>query len=256
MIRLFTSHYPERNERRCAELLMSLASNLENPAIDSVHLLLERVDAPPEHKKLQTRRIDHRPTYNDFFQWAAELKPAESDLTVIANSDICFDASIKGMDHALLPSQCAVLSRWNVGVEESPVLFDRNDSQDVWIFRGPLKDTQGTFCVGVPRCDNRILFELKSAGYAVINPAFSIRAYHLHAGERVEYPTDNQLHFVDPPYAYMWPHNLWSLPRTLVHNLHHPEARIGWRLDRRMLARFLPLRIARRVASMIRRGTV
>jgi hypothetical protein len=120
------------------------------------------------------------------------------------------------------------------------------------VFKGPLRDVQADFPVGVPRCDNRFLYELKRAGYEVINPAFSIRAYHLHAGVRGEYQGENLAQFVDPPYAYLWPHNLWSLPRTLWHNLRHPQARIGWRLDRRRIARSLPLRAARKLLGLLR----
>ena len=251
-VNLFTSFYPERIPERRSELVRCLQKNLENPDITSVSVFLEGLESPPiVHEKLVTRLIESRPSYCDFFNWANECQHAKNDVTVISNSDIYFDDSLALMSQAINPKQCAALARWNFGQEGSPVLFNRNDSQDAWVFRGLIKKVAGDFCVGIPRCDNRILFELKRAGYEVVNPAFSIRSYHLHEGIRGEYQNENLEHFVEPPYAYLWPHNLWSLPRTLMHNLRHPDARIGWRFDRRKFLNSLPVRAIRKVARGI-----
>lgn len=256
MIRLFSSQYPEANPIRAAELQTCLNTNLAIHYIDEVVLLLEQACvAPPSHVKLRTRRNDARPTYNKFLRWAQELLPSKSDLTIIANSDIYFDENLAALAEALKPGQCAALSRWDIQPDGSATLFDRNDSQDAWVFKGPLRDVLADFPVGTPRCDNRFLYELQRAGYQVINPAFSIRAYHLHAGQRAEYQSEKREHFVDPPYAYLWPHNLFSLPRTLWHNLKSPGARIGWRLDRRRIARSLPIRAWRKLIGRLRSAT-
>ncbi|MEJ8566892.1 hypothetical protein [Elongatibacter sediminis] len=249
---MFTSLHLEQNPRRWSEILDCLKQNLDLGAIDEVCVLLEDVpDAPVRHEKLRTKKQFHRPTYEDYLRWVNEIKPAYSDLCIFANSDIYFDNSIAVLGSALKPTQCAVLSRWDANSLAQPSLFDRNDSQDAWVFKGPPKTVRGDFCVGVPRCDNRFLHELREAGYEVINPAFSIRAYHLHEGARTEYDGANLEHFIDPPYAYLWPHNLWSLPRTALHNLRHPEALVSWRLDRRKLTGSLPVRAIRKVLSML-----
>ena len=252
MIRLFTSVYPERYVRRRSEVEECLRRNLASPAIQLVGVFLENLEhAPAENAKLQTRCIGHRPKYEDFFQWASECQATDTDLTIIANSDIYFDNSVQVLAAALRPSQCAALSRWDVASNSQCVLSDRNDSQDAWVFRGSLRSIRGDFSVGVPRCDNRILYELRRAGYVVINPAFSIRSFHLHAGQRQEYAGKNLDHFVDPPYEYLWPHNLWSWPRTVLHNLLHRRSRVGWRLDHRRLNRSLPVRVARKVVRVV-----
>lgn len=248
MIRVFSSYYPEPNDNRRIEIQECLQKNLANPAIDSVHLFLERIDSTVfKHDKLKTKKIDRRPTYNDFFEWAREIQPSTFDLTVFTNSDIYFDGSLGALNHGLKENQSAALSRWDINSSGDPALFDRKDSQDVWIFKGPIRKIQGGFCVGIPRCDNRILYELKKAGYEVINPAFSIRSYHLHEGVREEYQDENLEQFVERPYAYLWPHNLWSLPRTLLHNIQYPDARVSWRFDRRKLSGSIPMRVFRRV---------
>jgi hypothetical protein len=204
------------------------------------------------HPKLDLEKVGQRPSYSDFLGWANRPGLQADDVTILANSDIYFDESISALGIALRPGQCAALARWNVQSGSEPILNDRNDSQDAWVFKGPIREIRGDYCVGVPRCDNRFLYELKQAGYEIINPAFSIRAYHLHAGQRGEYQTENQQHFVDPPYAYLWPHNLWSLPRTLVHNLRHPQARVSWRFDKRKLMASIPLRALKKAWSLVR----
>ena len=214
---------------------------------------MEAIDsAPIQHEKIRAERSEIRPTYGDFFHWANESQTSCSDISVIANSDIYFDDDLLVLAQALKPGQCAALSRWNVSSTGETVLYDRNDSQDVWVFSGPLRKILGNFPVGVPRCDNRILFELKKAGYEVINPAFSVRAYHLHSGIREEYQNENLDHFVEPPYAYLWPHNLWSLPRTMIHNIGHPDARVSWRFDRRRISKSLPVRAVSKIFSGFR----
>ena len=249
MIRLFTSLYPESSPTRFSELAECLKRNLDHQIFDEVYLILESIERPAFGNSVTgVRRIDSRPTFREFFQWANELAKVPSDITVIANSDIYFDRSFRVFSKALKSEQCAALARWDSDGTSENVLFDRNDSQDVWVFRGPLRKIDGDFCVGVPRCDNRILYELKRAGYQVINPSFSIRSYHLHEGIREEYQNDKLEHFVEPPYAYLWPHNLWSLPRTLIHNLRYPDARIGWRFDRRKFLNYLPVRASRKMA--------
>lgn len=251
MIVLYISQYSVGNPERCNELSSCLDINIHNAAIDEIRILNEcRNVRLPIRGKVETRNIDKRPDYADYFQWMRESPPRNSGISIIANSDIYFDDSILALSQSLKPNQCAALSRWDRNSSGAPILFDRNDSQDVWVFRGPLKNIEGNFPVGVPRCDNRILFELKQAGYEVINPSFSVRVYHLHSGVRQEYSNENLEQFVDPPYAYLWPHNLWSLPRTILYNLRHPDARLSWRFDRRKFARSLPVRAVKKVWSM------
>jgi len=182
MIRLFTSCYPEKKPDRLSELTLALERNCQLPEIDSVCVFLEGIEHPwVESSKLNERSITHRPTYTDFFGWASELVSADNDVSIIANSDIYFDSSLSALARNLMPNQCAALSRWDVQPDGTSRLFDRNDSQDAWVFRGKIRPIVPDFCMGIPRCDNRMLYELRAAGYEVINPAFSVKVFHLHA---------------------------------------------------------------------------
>ncbi len=243
MIRLFTSFYPETSVSRRREILNCLERNLTLRQVDRVCVFLERTQSPIEHPKLETRTIDHRPNYEDFFYWTRELQTGADDISVICNSDIHFDCSLAALQSQLNKTQCVALTRWDVLPDGSARLFHRNDTQDSWIFRGPIRQVVGDYPIGVPRCDNRMLYELKQAGYAVINPAFSIRSYHLHAGQRDEYVQDKLATFVEPPYAYLWPHNLCSLPATCMYNLLNSCGKIGWRIDGHRIRQSLPVRV-------------
>ncbi len=251
MIRVFSSYYPERGGKRAAELFQCMERNLHLPEISALCLLLEQGAPPaPENPKLKTQSVSIRPSYDDFFRWANALVETPSDVSIIANSDIYFDDSILALAKSLKLNQCAALSRWDVQADQSLRLFDRNDSQDAWVFRGKIRPMNADFCVGIPRCDNRILYELRAAGYEVINPAFSVRACHLHIGERTEYPGQINGPHVEGPYEYLWPHNLMSLPATLLHNIKNPNTKLGWRFDWRRLRRTLPWRVFNKIKRL------
>lgn len=249
MIRLFTSWYPEASLGRRSELLQCLERNLSLECVSQVFLLLENVDAPFVHPKLVTKRIAERPCYHDFFEWVNNVDILPSDLSIICNSDIYFDASISALDEGLIANQCVALARWDIQEDGSKTLRDRNDSQDSWVFRGKIRSIKAKFHVGVPRCDNRVLFELENSGYHVINPAFSIYSYHLHAGDRADYGQEHLPGYVDPPYSYLWPHNLFPLSKWAWHLLRSRAIPLGWRFDWRKLWRTTPFRVGRKIIS-------
>lgn len=240
MLRLFSTWYPCDEPGRQNEMTAALRYNLNCPAVDAVCLLREgEAPLPLESPKLTVREVGQRPSFKEFFAWIAEVQE-ESDIAVIANSDIWLDDSIALAKSYLQPQECWALARWDQRGAK-PELFDRNDSQDAWVFHGPLKPIEGDFHLGGIRCDNRLLHELKSAGYIVKNPAFSVIIHHEHNEAPREYSTDNQPGYVDGPYAYQWPHNLLSLSETRRHNA-KSGATIRWRVDPRQVKRSLPMR--------------
>jgi hypothetical protein len=242
VIRLFTSWYREPREPRRAEYLACLQANLDCTEIDAIHVLIESGEETlPEVKKIQRRSNFGRPHYADFARWIGEVA-APGDISIIANSDIAFDKSIAFADLTLHADECYALARW-----EGEKLFDRNDSQDAWIFRGKVKPMNNEFSLGVPRCDNRLLHELRAAGYRVRNPAFAIRTSHIHAGVRPEYAMTAASAWVSPPYEYLGPHTLLPRPRSSLHSVAHPRSPIPWRVDPRSKLATFPKRVMSRI---------
>ena len=243
MIRLFTSSYDDVQAGRNSELRECLERNVACAAIDEILVLAEKRHGHiPRSEKIRIRPIALRPCYDDFFRWINEIAGPE-DISIIANPDIFFDASARVLQtRNPRRDEVFALSRWDLLARGESRLYDHNDSQDTWIVRGKVNHVGGDFPIGVPRCDNRVASEFEKAGYRVLNPSFSIRSFHLHAGNRVPYATNCRPDFVAPPYKYVWPHNLAGLPATAWHNLLHPSYRLGWRVDRRLWTRRLKLR--------------
>jgi hypothetical protein len=248
MIRLFTTRYAERKPARRAELDECLRRNLACAAIDEICLLVEGQDvALPASPKLRCRTIRSRPSYADYFAWVNELAGAD-DLSIVANSDLWFDDHLKLFERWSMPADTVfALSRWNCPVDGGAELYDHNDSQDSWFVRGRVREMEAGFPVGVPRCDNRIAAEFERAGYRVLNPAFSLKSYHLHDGPPRVYDASAPDRLIPPPYKYIWPHNLFGPWRTWRIRRSVP---LGYRIDRRRLARTLPWRVWRKLASL------
>lgn len=175
---LFINYYRDKHPHRDQELQNGLRRNLENPYIKRVFLMMDFVMPFPDHDKIEPVYMASRPTYAEIFDCVRENSVA-GEVCIIANSDIYFDSSI-GHCLTMDANACYALSRWDMK-GNTPVPFLRSDSQDAWIFRAPVKDVKNcNFTMGVPGCDNRIAYELLSAGYHVTNPSKTIKAYHLH----------------------------------------------------------------------------
>jgi hypothetical protein len=249
MICLYTTLYDEPDKARLNELLSTLKTNIALDVIDKVYILNERGDVSwLKNEKVQVISINQRPLYSDFFE-LINLNTAAEDLNIIANTDIFFDNQIELLNHISFQNQCIALSRWNILPDGSAKLFNRNDSQDVWIFKGQIRNVISDFPIGIPFCDNRILYELQQAGYNVLNPAYSIKTYHLHVGERAEYDIKTLKLFVEEPYRYLYPHNLYNLPKTIIYNVFHKRKIAHYRYDLKKMNRWIFIRIIRKICE-------
>lgn len=253
MIRLFTTAFAERNRVRRAEYAECLIRNLGCDGIDSVCVLAEGPVDFPRSQKLVVRKVETRPLYADYFGWIAELAGSH-DISIIANADIHFDSSLRVLRHWTIPDRTVLaLSRWEASPDGQLRLNDRNDSQDAWIFRGPPSAIFDEFQIGVPRCDNRLAKELEIAGYRVMNPAFTLRAIHLHAGSRDDYSEGHQSGFIDGPYGYVWPHNLLPLHYVIRYRATHRDGTVAWQFDKRYWRRRLKIHWLERLSSELTR---
>jgi hypothetical protein len=252
-IQLYTTYYNEKKEARRQELLTCLENNLNNTAVTSVTVFNEGGDLSQfDLPKLTIVNILKRPTYQDFINHINQLG-SEQDLHIIANTDIFFDENIATLEYVLNHNICFALSRWDTTESKQPKLFNKNSSQDVWIFKGPIKkELQADFPLGVPRCDNRFLYEMEHAGYKVLNPAFSIKSYHIHKGQRaLVYTEDDNIYKIPPPYRYKYPHNMFGLWQTLVYNATH-KAKLGmYRYDIKKLNNWWVIRLPRKIMEVL-----
>jgi hypothetical protein len=252
-IHFYTTFYPEKKESRLKELLTCLHNNLDNKAITSITVFNEGGDLGAFNSpKLNIINITERPTYQDFFNHINQ-KGNDQDIHILANTDIYFDFHIAVLNHLDLKDKALAISRWDTTESKKPVLYNHNDSQDVWIFKGRIKPTlKADFPLGVPRCDNRLLYELQATGYKVFNPAFSIKAYHIHKGQRaLVYTEDDNVYKIAPPYRYLYPHNYYGFWQTLYFNTRH-QAKLGsYRYNIKKVNRWWIIRVPRKIVEVI-----
>jgi len=252
-IHLYTTFYKEKKSARRQELLSCLEKNLSNATFTKVTIFNEGADLSQlEQPKLKLIPIDNRPTYQDFFNYIKLQKEPEA-IHIIANTDIYFDQHIAVLKHLDLNNKVLALSRWDTADTIKPKLYNRNDSQDVWIFKGPIKQQlKADFPLGVPRCDNRLMYQLQEAGYKVLNPAFSIKAFHIHKGQRaLAYTEGDKRYNIKSPFRYLYPHNLYGFFKTSFFNLKHKEQLGAYKYDIKKLNKWWVIRLPRKILEVI-----
>jgi len=191
-------------------------------------MLDESGDASLLVDKISVRSLERRPTYADFFAWINEVS-GDSDISIIANTDIALDDNVRMLTRYSWPEKTVLaLSRWDVLADGTSQLFERSDSQDVWMFRGRIQGVTGDYPLGVYDCDNKVAWELQEAGYRVINPSLSLRTYHHHrSGFRSYEHAPAPDYGIRPPFLYVEPDNLWG-PLT------------AWSVKRQLSLDYLP----------------
>jgi hypothetical protein len=158
-VRLFLNPYSDPNPTRDAELRQCRDRN-------GAHVLIGEI-----------RTLPGRPTFGELFA-AISACTGDEDINIVANADIYFDDSLKAVT-SIGFDECYALSRWEDS-EAGLRLFETDDSQDAWVFRGRIRSIAAPFTMGLPGCDNRLAYLLSEAGYRLSNPCRSIRAIHLH----------------------------------------------------------------------------
>ena len=147
-----------------------------------------------------------RPTFAELFELC---KP--DAVNVIANADIYFTE----LEHQPPPGEVWALSRWDI-TDGIPVLWDHLDSQDAWIVTGRTPPIDAPYPMGVPGCDNALIYALRMAGLTVRNPSKTIRAYHLHLSQYRSYLEGGEgkgrggvkAYRITPPYGFAKPEHL------------------------------------------------
>jgi hypothetical protein len=255
MIRLFTTWYAERTAQRRAEYERCLQANLACRSLDGV-MILDESGHVAILEPATVRQISARPTFADFFSWIYELADSR-DISIIANTDIAFDPGlVMLLDYDWPERTVLALSRWDVLPNGDVQLFERGDSQDCWIFKGPVPESIGHFPIGVYDCDNKIAWELQQAGYRVINPSLSVRTYHHHlSGYRSYEQKPAPDYGIRPPFLYVEPDNLWGplkawrVKKKL--NLEYFPWRMTWRRFWRYPLPALAMRVWKRVTRLL-----
>lgn len=250
---LYTTFYNEKNLDRRSELEEAIRINSSLSPISKIYVFNEGDNLSSINpKKIVDIPISSRPTYLDFIKHINSNNP-QDNIHLIANTDIFFDQNIEVLNRIELKDICLALGRWDTTEVDKPVLYDHNDSQDVWVFKGEIKkELLSNYPLGVPRCDNRFMYDLELAGYQVRNPAFSIKAYHLHKGQvHVVYSEEDNTYHIKGPYRYLYPHNQYSFIKTIMFNLQNKNKLGSYKYDIKKVNQWLILKVWRRIYKLV-----
>jgi hypothetical protein len=220
-INLFCQYYIDKNKKRQAEIIRCLQFNIDNPYVQYIYLLNERIYTLLElgltnktniNKIIQVN-ISKRIKYQDVFQYISENKI--TGYNVIANSDIFLDYSIERLRYSdiHMTKKMLALLRYEYNKEnitQSKLFGPRCDSQDTWIIHSSQtiqKEHQKVFDFefGKPGCDNKLIYLMNILGYEVINDPLTIQTFHYHNSQVRNYSSKD---IIDKPYGLLIPANI------------------------------------------------
>ena len=200
MFNLFVPYYNDRVTIRQREIDWCLCDNVKNDLIDNIFLFPER--SSNSIPKIGTNKIkiintNKRVTYKDIINYINSIDISEKSYNIIANSDISFNKTLILLYTINMDNTALALTRW----EFDPILgkipelcMIPEQSQDVWIFDGYIKDNiDCDFYFGLRGCDGIFANALVTAGYKVINPVHSIKVLHYHTCTVRHHTEDNRL---------------------------------------------------------------
>jgi len=209
MVNLFINYYIDKNKERHLELMQCFLKNRLNNSIDKMYVFIDIETPAKKVERVIFIDINSRPTFSDFFELINRVS-IEGDINIIANSDIYFDEeNIELIKSNIKENECYALARWDIQHDGSTKLFNRPDTNDVWVFKGkikPVPDCENIF-LGKCGCDNAIAERIQRAGYVVKNPCLDIKTFHLHLTQIRNYDRKDT---TPKPYLLIHPHKLNS----------------------------------------------
>ncbi len=209
---LLVNFYVDPNKERQKEITDVLKENLS--IFDTVYILVSRKDLLDletfilDYPDAVTILKEERPFYSDYFDIINQFS-TDHELNVIANGDIVIPKETLELADKRLQDgkRCLALTRWDMQADGSSKFLDRADSQDVWIFKGRVKNVRADFNISFAGSDNRIAHELTEAGFIITNPSRTLRTFHVHlmGGNNYLDEKGSVRHFVEGPYKLIEP---------------------------------------------------
>ena len=212
-IYLVQQFYIHRDIRRFNEILFCLRKNCNNKFIDKIYLLNEKIYTQKELglndeqiKKIVQVDIKKRMKYSDFFNFINHKKEKDNleGYVVLANSDIYLNETVTNLYRTNLSFKKACFMQLRLDTIRKH-LKRRNDSQDTWIFHSntipSLKFSHlFNFNLGVPGCDNKIVYQFYKLNYTIYNEPYRIETIHIHKSMIRTYKITDR---VKAPYGYL-----------------------------------------------------
>jgi len=211
-IYLIYQFFVHKDKKRNIELRKCLRFNVENPYIDKIYLLNEKIynkeELGVESDKIDQRNIVNRIKFKDVFKFV-EKEPLNGYI-ITCNADIFFDKTVNNLRITEMSKQKQILTQLrfdytNKQLGKCKLFGPRADSQDTWIFHSnynPNKDAKiFNFIFGKPGCDNKLIYLFNILGFEVFNQPYFVKTYHIQQSEQRDYGKDMLSH----PYMLVSP---------------------------------------------------
>lgn len=227
-----TQYFRHCLNRRAKEIRECLHRNEENPLIDEIHLLNEELYEECSGAKVRQFMLGERLKYCHVLDHIRK-NVAKNTICIFANADIYTDGTLSNVWEINLENRFLSLLRWEdpnpathrevESLAPCKLFGQRPDSQDTWIVKSdciqfdPMPPATDDFNIlfGKPGCDNAINVAFLRKKFLVINPALTIKTYHLHSSAIRDYnPTDIVYR---PVYLYIDPIAIQEF--TILQNL-------------------------------------
>ena len=189
-IYLIYQFFIHNNEERNKELRKCLRFNVENPHIDKIYLLNEKLYNDEElgvvSDKIDQRNIVNRLKFKDVFEFVETEKINGYIVTI--NADIFLDKTLNNLKKTEMSSKKQIMAQLrfdytNKKLGKCKLFGPRADSQDTWIFHSkfnPYKESRiFNFIFGQPGCDNRLIYLFSILGFEVFNQPHLVKTYHI-----------------------------------------------------------------------------
>ena len=214
-IHLFMQFYVDSNSARQLEIRTCLYKNAENRFVRKIHLLNERLYTAKElgvkSTKIVQHIVGHRLKYADVFRYIVQYNV--KGYIMIANSDILFDQSLENLLYSDLPITKTLIAQTRyeynpIDPSLSRIFGPRYDSQDVWILHSNfcINASQSKlfeFHMGIPGCDNKLIYLFSLLGYHIVNDPAFIRTLHYHTSQKRNYSEKDK---IQPNYGMIIPY--------------------------------------------------
>ena len=219
-INIFCQFFIHQNEERYKEILFCLSKNVQNPYIDKIYLLNERIYTLEELGEIVSDKIiqvdiNKRLSYKDVFNYINNNNI--NGFFCIINADIFFDETLQQLHLTNLAEEKYMFAQlrleYNNTTKQSVVLNQISCSQDTWIFHTNfIQDIINNidnfnFFLVILGCDNKILFLLKILDFKIINHPNFIKTHHYHSTQIRNYIDEDRLL---SPHAYVKPINYFN----------------------------------------------
>ena len=187
---------------RYKEIHQCLERNLENNKIKEIIFFYEVSNSSvlkeynhPKIKIVPVITPNKRDiSFNRLVRYANEY--LKNELCVISNNDIFFDDTISELFKLDFYKYNYFISLTRKNCDKyldnnNNIWKPHSGSQDSWFFVSPLKLMDNEINLGWIQCDNIISETYHRMNYNVINPHYSINAWHLHQYNNTDYLIDN-----------------------------------------------------------------